>query len=412
MKKIIVFVLGLLFVSSGVFASDGYNSINVDDHFIRIEITDATFPANSTKSFDFTPELSGRYALFFGGVNNRGGTTDMTVSISEGDIPVDITYRDSSEIVASSYTHTRAGVNNAQYERVGDYRAVHTELEKDTTYTLSISLTGTASDLAYIDIRRVDIDINGEDVIISPHDFYDMTGWQSYSVNSEMPWLPLPEWPEGYSIVGNYKSNSITEQRAKSTVTRGATCSYNLNFKRPGKYKIGVYGQSASGNAGTNIDWDGTYKTYLSYTNSTKEIKWWDSEIEIAERGTHTLGFRPGNHCRVFSIVVDFVEPLEDVMDCSVSYNDTSVTGEIFVEDNRAEAQSKNMFLILATYDENNIMNDIQTKPVTLTPGTPLDDSVTIYRTDWDTARMYLWDGTDIQNAGKIIYNDMIVCEK
>ena len=424
MKKIIVLVLGLLFIHCGVYAEGGYESINVDDHFIRIEIEDTSFPADTTKSFEFTPELSGRYALFFGGVNNNGGTTNMTVSISEDGIPADIIYRnlivsgssitadaDNPVLTEASYTHTRKSVSGAQYERVGDYRAVYTELEKDTTYTLSVNLTGTASILKYIDIRRIDIDIKGEDTIISPHDFYDMTSWRKFSVNSEMPWLPMPQWPEEYNITGDYKSDLLTETRDKTTVTRGGYHSFSLNFKRPGKYKIGVYGHSASGNAGTNVMWNGTYKTHLSYTDSATETKW-TSEIEITKPGTHVLGFQPGQHMRFFSIIVDFIEPLEEVMECGISYDDTTVTGSYYIENNKSDAQEQNMFIILATYDENNIMNGIEMKPVVFVPGTPLDDKISIFNSDWDTARMYLWDGTSIEDAGEIIYSDVIVCEK
>lgn len=95
-----------------------------------------------------------------------------------------------------------------------------------------------------------------------------------------------------------------------------------------------------------------------------------------------------------------------------------SITGSLFVENNKADDSNMNMFLAIILYDEDNGVVRFDSKPISVTKGN--SDTITLSVTTADDpelkpivkAKAFVWGGTGIFDTDMVSYADVIEVTK
>lgn len=153
-------------------------------------------------------------------------------------------------------------------------------------------------------------------------------------------------------------------------------------------------------------------------TLAMNETNWTNAEIDIPNDAAGCdikIEFVPidedGLFGTVYSYEIKNVKKAFDVTPSFTKWDET--TGEIatstHIENNSYSLGEQDMVLILAQYDKNGAMVQVDSKPVKVNVG--FSENVafsTVAAADAKSARMFVWSGTTIEDAGERVYSDSV----
>ena len=342
------------------------------------------------------------------------------------------------------------------YVRIGDKLTLHAALEKGTTYTISLYNSGDVpASLDYIDVRSLLLPLEGKDVQISLLDFSDYRSFYGTGSNNGPYPLqnltcgePQPEFAENYDIIGDYQSGELSSPDTAPRFIRRGVPIYTFDVKVPGKYTFTSYVRTndvttaqqieqgkftpelsiavriAKVNGGvandsliaTNKEWGGvrtnTTDEADGYKYKIKEQKVYSTGIAHTvelEVGTYNLYQYHGSDTTTFyGLTVDYEEPESDTYAYGrIEIIDGNYVPYCYINNNLGAELP--MTVILASYDENNVMKLIEPHYVVVSDVPTIVDELTLPTSGSDKARLFVWSGTDCVDFGQISYCDSIV---
>lgn len=145
---------------------------------------------------------------------------------------------------------------------------------------------------------------------------------------------------------------------------------------------------------------DGIYPNYLERSNENSHFRY----IVISRGSRTTVGYTE----MVYGEIEVFARiPMEFAADCRVTCNGEDYIGEYYIENNREESPELDMIVILASYDENNMMKNISVLPVKA-DSTVKNGNLKVSAENAARAKMYIWSGTGLIDGGEISYASCI----
>ena len=148
-----------------------------------------------------------------------------------------------------------------------------------------------------------------------------------------------------------------------------------------------------------------------------------NSDFYEAVKYTTRITIPAGNHNLAFvvpkretanwgSFMLDYIKLTscapETIIDCKIDVEGENYVGKYYIENNSEVEPSINMLLMLATYDENNVMTAITPVPI-IANATAKTGSIPLPKAGTSKARMFLWSGTDYVTAGEAAYINSVV---
>lgn len=313
-----------------------YNEAKVDEGFSRFEFSDTgkKFSAGQEQTLRFTPEKSGKYALYIGPVQY---VTELSVNIADeaGNGALDST--------------TVTTLSSAALQRVEPvtFTPINIELTEGKSYLINIKATGikdgvSKGTISYVDIRNLTVPVSSNRTIVSMMDYTSVYDNPSDSItpNNTTAWSTTHKWEDlGGFPAGNYMSDRLGIKTEYTTSIRNSKFGYTLNFKKSGKYKVTVYGSNINAiSSGDDISL--TAKVSIGnkscgtayYANSekaernfeTKELSAMECPYIIdVEAGAAEMVVSPcrGNKLNIHGVKIERVEP-----GINLSYDKTILT--------------------------------------------------------------------------------------
>ena len=238
MKRLLSFILvACLVISSGatVFAAD-YTEQYLGEGFIRLNLTNTAFTANTARTFTVNIQETSEYTVFIGKTAKDSKTHTYDVRFTKGGTTLTLMDGSTDANAGYGYVYSRIGATNAT-------TSSSVALEKGE-WTLSVTSSADIA-VSYIDIRTTVIPIDGINQAIYPSDYnyMDKAGGANY-INND---INKTEYTKinGYDYWADYNNSalSVPFTYGRGIHYNGATIKYKVNVKTPGTYKIGVTGQ-------------------------------------------------------------------------------------------------------------------------------------------------------------------------
>lgn len=307
-----------------------YNEAKVDEGFSRFEFSDTgkKFSAGQEQTLRFTPEKSGKYALYAGPVSCL---TELTFNIVDED----------GNIALENAAVTDLSSTALQRVETEAFTPINIELIGGKEYFINIKAADIKDGVSkgtidYIDIRNLTVPVSSNRTFVSMMDYTSVplesgtitpnlaTAW------SNITWDRLGGFP-----VGNYMSNRLAIKTEVATSIRNSSMGYTLNFQRAGKYKVTVYGANctelAAGTtfaAGASVSLNGKNLGKAYYHNG----EWNDNKAPQVKKkltlsamecpyiidiktGIAEMIVTPavGNQLNIYGVKIERVEPLINI---------------------------------------------------------------------------------------------------
>ena len=405
-----------------------YKTVKVDKNLTRFEMLES-FNAGETKEIKFTPKKTDNYALFIGTGAYSGSDITSTVAA------LSFTIQDVEGTKIIENLKVVPSATNVQRLEPTKGLPVNLALEAGEEYTMSVTAE-TAGSVAYIDLRALTLEVGMKPTLISMLDYTSYPDATTYDQNVYTGWNKTIKWSQmGADPIGNYMDDEkLAQNNQLATAIRNISPTYKLNFKEAGTYKVTVYGANLTDigkdttvNFGASVSLDGESLGTAYYHNN----EWTDdkasadiakktlSAMEIKDENKNTITVTitagehdltvvptPGNVIDILGVKIELAEPL--VVDCEIESDEENYIAEYYIDNNCENEPSIDMIVILATYDENNVMIAADYVHVPAN-STSTSARLSLPLADTTNARMFVWEGTDYLNSGDTSYKKSIV---
>lgn len=247
-KKLLSLIMTLTVISSFfvpvAHAATTFTTTKVDSNLTRIKVTSNRWASEQT--LEFTPDVTGQYALFMPPVNLDRVYTGRQVTFT-------VTEKESENAVLFDGVNASVteALNNSYMYRIGNDAGGILELTKDVTYVIKTTAVDNTKvyPYLYLDVRRLSFDIYpGEKVAISASDFVKSSDTGNRFNGQNFQTISLDPIAD-YTLLGNYASETLTAPYTSALTHRYGSAEYKISIKEKGTYTFKVDGKrvNASG---------------------------------------------------------------------------------------------------------------------------------------------------------------------
>ena len=397
-----------------------YNESKVDGGFSRFEFSDTgkKFSAGQEQTLRFTPEKSGKYALYTGPVSYL---TELTFSVTDED----------GNTVLENTAVTELSSTVLQRVEPVAFTPINIELTEGKDYFINVKATGikdgaSKGTISYVDIRNLTVDVASNRTIVSMMDYTSVHEKRNeVTPNNATLWSTTHKWEDldGFPA-GNYMSDRLGIKTEYTTSIRNSKFGYTLDFKRAGKYKVTVYasnifdisaGDSINLTADVSIDGKSCGTAY--YANlKTADANFAEKTLSAmecpyiidVEAGPAEMVVSPttGNRLNIHGVKIERVEPSINLSYDKAIWTDSTKPFTLTAE--FADWNEEQTTLFYAQYDdEQRLIKVDKSSNITSTSGFTIQPDINAR-----TIKTFLWNDelsplckqeTIVKNEGEVL---------